>query len=97
MRSEMYVICRNSPVKGIINFYVENDTESYFLFQQRFRHSAYDYYKNGIPIKKAFDHKKIGRDKAIQNVIRRLPDNISYIEKEYHICILEKTKQKQAV
>lgn len=93
---EMYIICKNSDTKGIITFYAENKEESYFLFQQKFRRSSYEFYKKGIRMTQAFSYKRTHRDKAIQNVIRRLPAQIAYIEKEYSISILDKTRKKAA-
>ena len=93
---EMVIICRDSSIKGIINFYAENSTQSYFLFQQKFRHSTYNFYRKGIPMKQAFSHRSTHRDKAIEQVIRRLPAQISYVEKEYGIAILNKTKSRKA-
>lgn len=40
----------------------------------------------------AFSHKKTHRDTAIQNVIKRLPAQLAYAEKEYGICILNKSR-----
>jgi hypothetical protein len=93
---EMVIICRDSSIKGIINFYAEDDTRSYFLFQQKFRHSTYNFYKKGIPMRQAFSHRTTHRDKAIAYVIRRLPAQISYVEKEYGVAILNRTKAKKA-
>lgn len=89
---EMMIICKDSRTKGIINFYVEDKTGSYFLFQQKFRHSIYAFYKNGVPVSQAFSHRKTHNDKAIAHVIKRLPSQIAYAEKEYGIAILNKSK-----
>ncbi|MBR6385126.1 MAG: hypothetical protein IKS03_03270 [Ruminococcus sp.] len=93
---EMVIICKNSSTKGIINFFAEDSTQSYFLFQQKFRHSTYDFYKKGIPVRQAFSHRSTHRDRAIENVIKRLPSQISYIEKEYGVAILNRTKAKKS-
>ena len=89
---EMMIICKDSKTKGIINFYAEDKTGSYFLFQQKFRHSTYEFYKNGVPMSRAFSHKKTHDDKAIACVIKKLPAQIAYAEKEYGIAILNKSK-----
>lgn len=96
MRNEMYIVCRNSNVKGVLNFYAVVRTEEYFLFQQKFRHSIYEFYKNGVPVRRMFDYKLAHDDRAIQNVIKRLPAQIAYAEKEHGICILNKTRQRFA-
>lgn len=89
---EMKIVCKDSNTQGIINFYVEDGNHSYFLFQQKFRHSTYRFYKNGVPVSQAFSHRKTHDDKAIANVIKRLPAQIAYAEKEYGIAILNKSK-----
>ncbi len=96
MKGEKYIICRNSDTKGVINFYVTAGSESYFLFQQKFRHSIYEYYKKGIPVRMAFSHKNVHRDTAIENVIKRLPAQLAYAEREYGICILNKSRMQCA-
>jgi len=92
----MYIICRDSATKGIINFFLEDGNRSYFLFQQKFRHSSYNFYKNGVPVRQAFSYKKTHRDTAIQKVISRLPMAIAYTEKEYDIAVLNKTSRNAA-
>lgn len=93
---EMFIICRNTATKGVISFYIEDRSKSYFLFQQKFRHSTYNFYKKGIPVSQAFSYKKTHNDKAIEQVIRRLPAQIAYAEKEYNIAVLNKTKMKKS-
>jgi hypothetical protein len=47
-------------------------------------------------MRQAFSHRTTHRDKAIAYVIRRLPAQISYVEKEYGVAILNRTKAKKA-
>ncbi len=89
---EMMIMCKDSGTKGIINFYAVDGNENYFLFQQKFRHSTYDFYKKGIPLSRAFSHRNTHDNKAIANVIKRLPAQIAYAEREYGIAIMNKTK-----
>ena len=93
---EMNIICRDSNVKGIVNFYAEDRTSSYFLFSQKFKNSAYEFYRNGVPVSKAINYKKAHKDKGICMVIKRLPSQIAYAEKEYGISIMNKTLKKSA-
>lgn len=91
-----YIVCRDSNIKGIINFYLYVSNEEVFLFNQKYRHSVYNFFKNGVILNTALDFKKAHNDKGIINVIRKLPSNISYIEKNYGYIIMERTKRKYA-
>ena len=85
------IYCKDSNTKGIIDFYITSENESIYMFSQKYRRSTYDYYRNGVLLKDAFNYKKIHNDKAIMNVIKRFSPSISYIEKEYSVSIMNKT------
>ncbi len=88
----VYVCCRDTKTKGIIAYYIISGQGEYFLFTQKFRHSSYDYFHNGIPLEKAIKHPS-RNDAAISNTIRRILPSIHYIEKTYDIQLLNKTKK----
>lgn len=96
MRNNMYIICRESDMNGVLNFYAETGTEQYFLFHQKFRRSTYAFYKNGVSIHRVFDFKTAHGNRDIENVIKRLPAQIAYVEKEYNITILKRTAKRNA-
>ncbi len=85
------IFCQNSNTHGIIDFYLRTGVDSIYLFSQKFRHSTYEHYRNGLVLNEALSYKKAHRNKAIMNVIKRLPVNISYIEKTYGISVLNRT------
>lgn len=85
------IYCKDSNTKGIIDFYITSGGENIYLFSQKFRHSIYDHYNKGILLKDAFDYKKIHRNRAIMNVMKRLPATINYVEKTYNIALMNKT------
>lgn len=85
------IYCKDSNNKGIIDFYITYGNENIYLFSQKFRHSVYDHYNRGVLLKDAFNYKKVHRDRAIMNVMKRLPLIINYIEKTYNIMIMNKT------
>lgn len=89
-----YIICKNSQQKGIINFFMQYENKEYFLFYTKYRHSTYNYFKNGVVIEKALDYSKAHCDTAITNVIKRLYSNIPYIEKEYGFKARKKSNKK---
>lgn len=79
----------DSPV---LDFYLNTGGKQIFLFQQKFRKSTYNYYKNGCRLADAVSYKKAHNDAAIMNVIKRLEITLPYIEKEYNITIQKQTK-----
>ena len=85
------IYCKNSATKGIIDFYITSGRDDIYLFSQKYRHSIYDHYNRGVLLKNAFDYKKVHGDRAIMNVMKRLPSTISYIEKTHNIAIMNKT------
>ena len=85
------IFCKDSNTRGIIDFYITSENESIYMFSQKFRHSTYNYYKNGVLLKDAFNYKKAHNDKAIMNVIKRFSPSINYIEKAYSVSILNRT------
>lgn len=85
------IYCKDSNNKGIIDFYITSENENIYLFSQKFRHSIYDHYNRGVLLKDAFDYKKVHRDRAIMNVMKRLLPTINYIKKTYNIAIMNKT------
>ena len=85
------IYCKDSNTKGIIDFYITSGSDDIYLFSQKYRHSIYNHYRKGIMLKKAFDYKRVHGDRAIMNVMKRLPSSISYIEKTYNISIMNRT------
>jgi len=85
------IYCKDSNTKGVIDFYITSGRDDIYLFSQKYRHSIYNYYNKGILLKNAFDYKKVHGDRAIMNVMKKLPSMINYIEKTYSIAIMNKT------
>ena len=85
------IFCQNSNTHGIIDFYIKTSVGSLYLFSQKFRKSAYSHFRKGLTLNEALSFKKAHNDRAIINVIKRLPINISYIEKTYGISVMNKT------
>ncbi len=88
----VYVYCKDTNKKGVIAYYIISGEGEYFLFTQKFRHSSYDYFHNGIPLEKAIKYPS-RNDAAISNTIRRILPSIQYIEKTYDIQLLNKSKK----
>ena len=85
------IFCKDSCTHGVLDFYLSKGNDSIYLFSQKFRHSIYEHYRRGMLLDEALSYKKAHKDKAIMNVIKRLPSSISYIEKNYDIIVMNKT------
>lgn len=77
---------------AFLNFYVKANDGDYFLFQQKYRSSLEDYYSKGVIIKDAINLSKAKFNEGLTKVMHKLPTYIKYIEKEYGIQILDRTK-----
>lgn len=92
MKTTVYCIVSD---KGQHSFYLKQDNSKYYLFTQNYRKSVQRYYGKGVTIEEAINFNRSKHDSAIINTMDKLPSYIKYIEKEYQINILKKTKQKQ--
>lgn len=82
------IICKGQP--GSVAFFLEWSGKSYYLFNQKYSQHVFETYRNGVPINKAFEHKKY-RNRIMQSAndktIERLRLSVRYIEKEYSITV----------
>lgn len=78
------------------HFYVEAKGKSYYLFSQDFRRGVQNYYASGVDLNRALDVSKAKFDAAIARTMRKLPSHLRYIEKEYDVQILNRTKKQFA-
>lgn len=78
------------------HFYVQFNGSSYYLFSQNFRRGVQNYYGNGVKLNRAVDHSKANFDSAIMRTMRKIIPHVRYIEKEYDIQILNRTKRQIA-
>lgn len=80
--------------KGIHSFYMILDDAKYYLFSQAFKRGVHELYRNGIDYNDAINHAKSHHDRAINKTMEKIPIYVEYVEKEYGIRFLEKTKKK---
>ena len=76
------------------DFYMIADGVHYYLFSQKKYCGVMKYYRNGVCLKEAINHKRGRSDYAIHKTMTKLPGYIKYIEKEYGIAVLEQSKRK---
>ena len=83
------IVCKTTA-KGKQSLYLKVDGKEYFLFSQSFRKSVRDYYRNAVTIDRALDY-SAGTSLAVIKAMDKLRVYIPYIEKEYGVCVLNKT------
>lgn len=77
-------------------FYVTADGKKYYLFKQEYRKGVREYFRqDGVTLDRALNNGYA--NSAVRRTIDKLPNYIRYIEKEYGIAILNKTKKKEAL
>lgn len=86
------VILCTQPIRGTLYFFVVSEGERYYLFGQSFRPSLWDRYRFGVRLDDALDWEK-GRFPADRKVCERLFKSIPYIEKEYGLVLLRKSRK----
>lgn len=82
--------------RGNHDFYVKVDGEVYFLFRQPWKAGVNEVFKNGVRLDKQLKSVSKKHDYGIMKTLEKLPSHIKYIEKEYDIAILERTKKAMA-
>lgn len=90
MKAEIY--CKPAD-KGIHSFYLVLGAEEFFLFSQAYRKGVDDYYRGGVFLNDAINYSKAHKDCAITRTMSKIPTYVRYIEKEYDVKVLEKTKR----
>lgn len=89
---KFFIECKKSSNGETLDFYAVQGNNSYYLFNQRYRRSVYEYFRNSQPVSVALDHSKANHNTALINVINRLLPSIRYVEKYYSVNILNKTE-----
>lgn len=92
MAKTSWIECRNTNQKGIIGFYLLTGTEEYFLFTQKYRHSIWNRYHNGIRYEEAISYSKSHHDNAIAKVIQKIRMHMDYFERTGNVLIPERRR-----
>ena len=91
MKASIYC---EAPRTGGLDFYLKVGCESYYLFNQRWKQAVEDHFKNGISVDQALKAARGKSSVPIRSIAEKLPSYIRYIEKEYDIVVLEKSKRR---
>ncbi len=89
------IICKPTK-KGVQTFYLIIGNESYYLFAQAYRKGVAKFYRNGVWLDKAMKHSKAHNDTAIMKAMDKIPKYVRYLEKEYDMEILMRTRKRGA-
>lgn len=85
------IYCRELN-RGTLYFYVSMNGEEHYLFGQSFRLSLWNRYRYSVRLDDALDWGKC-RTFADRKVCEKLFKNIPYIEKEYGLVLLRKSRK----
>ncbi len=87
-------ICCKPTEKGIHSFYLIVGGNEYYLFSQSYRKGVEDYFGRGVRIDESLNHSKAHHDSAIIRTMDKIPMYVKYIEGEYDISVMNRTKKK---
>ena len=87
------IFCKTTE-KGVHSFYINVGNESIFMFSQAYRKGVEAYFGRGVMIDEAVKYSKAHNDTAITKTMDKIPLYVRYVEKEYEIEILERTKKR---
>lgn len=73
-------------------FYMTAGRKEYYLFSQDYRRGVQNYFGRSVYLKDALNYAKSNRDSAVIRTMDKLPLYIRYIEREYGIAVLERTR-----
>lgn len=80
--------------KGIHSFYLRVGSRDYYLFSQNFRIGVQRYYRKGVILDEAMNISRSHGDAALIRTMKKIPTWIRYVEKEYELEVLRRTKKK---
>ena len=86
------VFCKTTA-KATQSFFVKVGGREYFLFEQDFRKSNKEFFRNGVGVHAINNYSSV-HSTAVKKTLDKLPSYIRYIEKAYDVAIYEKTKKK---
>ena len=90
---QVTVFCKTTA-KATQSFFVKVGGRDYFLFQQDFRKSNKEFFRNGVGVHAINNYSRV-HSTVVRKTLDKLPSYIRYIEKEYDVAIYEKTKRKE--
>ena len=83
--------------KGVHSFFIHVGTQDFFLFSQAYRKGVAEYFGKGVYLSEAMNHSRAHFDTAISRTMDKFPAYIRYIEREYDIAIMTRTKRRNSL
>ena len=93
MRADIYCVENEGNNNGLA-FYLRVGNESYYLFNQKWRSDVKRYFTAGVSVDRALKQNTRKTPTCIRRVVEKLPGYIHYIEQEYDVVVLNKTKKR---
>lgn len=87
------IYCKTAE-KTVHSFFIINEGQVYYLFSQDYRKGVQAFYHKGVRLDESMDFSKAHNDAAIERTMSKIPMYIKYVEKEYGIEVLERTKKR---
>ena len=87
------MILSRVDVSGYHTLYLVADNKEYYLFRQAYRRGVADYYRNGATIDDAIKYSKAKFDTSVLHTMSKLISHIRYVEKEFDIVVLDRTRE----
>ena len=78
--------------KGEQSLYLKAYGKEYYLFSQNYRKSVRNYYSTPVCLDRALDF-TLGTGAAVRKTMEKLRIYIPYVEREYGLCVLDKTRK----
>ena len=91
MQAKVY--CK-TVAKGRQAFYINASGKDYFLFEQDFRKSNKEFFRNGHYLSDNIDYSRV-TSSSVRKTLEKIPSYVKYIESEHGISIFEKSKLKE--
>ncbi len=91
--TEIIICVKDSRDYSKLYFYYENEGQRYYLFGQHYTTEVFKTFNNGCKLKEALSFENV-KGTSLKKVKEKLPKYLAYIEKEYELTILQKTKDK---
>ena len=86
MRAKVY--CR-TVAKGIQEYYLAMDGKRYYLFEQDYRVTNRDYFKDGVDVNKIGDFRNV-RSESVRRTLDKLPKYLKKLDKRYGLGLYKK-------
>ena len=89
------IICKELK-RGTLTFYTQVNGKDYYLFQQEFKKTVFDFFKKGVILDGVNDYSS-STSPVVRKTLDKLPTYVRYAEKEYDIEVYEKTKRAKNI